>query len=233
MRRKMIEEYIKKLSEYVGNPRAPISFEQLEKMKRFHVEKNYKDIIVCIHDTLNLQHLNLGIFFTVSDRSRMRCACMSIQTLHNPPEVRIRAKDSFVAAAPPETFIRIAAHELSHTVLSTLYAGKPTIDELEDTEVAVDLLAMMLGYREIFCIGNGYQENVPLSFSTLLERLRCSEKPRVAILACLRFVGFYLMGNKTTLAYWHVGYLTPEEVQFATNILDRMFSETESLKANR
>lgn len=226
-RREMIVRYIETLSRYIGNPRPPIPLAQLMKIKKLHAEKKYRDAIIRVHDTLNLQYLNLSIFFTIVDNiPKHRCALMAITRLGFPKKfqqspITIYAKYSFVNTAPPETFIRIAAHEWSHVVINAPQDKKHIVDGLENIEVAVDLTAMMLGYREIFCIGNTYTRNMPVNFFTFFECARCTEI-KILVKTFLRFLGFYITGQKTVPTYWQAGYLSTEEIQFATVIMDNM-----------
>jgi hypothetical protein len=92
--------------------------------------------------------------------------------------VTVFLRKSFLQRSPFQRVVMAVAHELSHIVL----LGIGHI--LQETEEAVDLAAMLLGYRDIYFAG-----------SNLVER-----HPKI---------------------YGSLGYLTPEEVRYASVLLGR------------
>src|SRR5216683_2573342 len=87
------------------------------------------------------------------------------------------------------------AHELSHIVLFGINHS------LQECEEAVDLAAMLLGYRDLYIAGS-FCEVRPASF---WERLNLFIEKRVT--------------GVERRTYRTLGYLTPEEVKYAAVIL--------------
>jgi hypothetical protein len=111
--------------------------------------------------------------------------------------VTVFLRRSFVSSHSFEQVTIAIAHELSHIVLFGI--GHP----LQDSEEAVDLTAMLLGYRDLYIVGS-YCEVRPASF---LQRLgQFIER---------RFSGVERRTFRT------FGYLTPEEVKYAAVIFGK------------
>lgn len=69
--------------------------------------------------------------------------------------LKMYVRKSFLADAPLQAKVLVFAHELSHIVLNA--TGNP----LRHEEPAVDLTAMMLGFRECYVVGAYYEEVPP------------------------------------------------------------------------
>jgi hypothetical protein len=97
-----------------------------------------------------------------------------------------------------EKVVTAIAHEMSHIVLNGL--DHP----LREHEEAVDLTAMLLGYRDFYVAGAEYSETGPSRFLNKLG----AEIKRV------------FSGDGTREYRW-LGYLTPQEVCFAAKQMGR------------
>jgi hypothetical protein len=111
--------------------------------------------------------------------------------------VTIFLRKSFVSSHSFEEVAIAIAHELSHIVLFGIYHS------LRECEEAVDLTAMLLGYRDLYIAGS-FCEVRPASFWEHLDLF--IEK---------RFTGVERRTYRT------FGYLTPEEVRYAAVILGK------------
>lgn len=111
--------------------------------------------------------------------------------------VTVFLRKTFLSNHTFEQVVIAIAHELSHIVLFG------TNHRLQDREEAVDLTAMLLGYRDLYVAGS-FCEVGPTSFWGRINPL--SEK-RVA-------------GVQGRI-YRTLGYLTPEEVRYAAVILGK------------
>jgi hypothetical protein len=97
-----------------------------------------------------------------------------------------------------EKVVMAIAHELSHVVLDAVG------HRLRECEEAVDLTAMLLGYRDVYLAGSEYLEVRPAS---AWESFRLSLRSR--------FLGVQ------TRTFQSLGYLTPEEVRYAAVALGK------------
>jgi hypothetical protein len=106
--------------------------------------------------------------------------------------VTVYLRKSFLENNKFEKVAMAIAHEMSHVVLNGLQ------HPLREEEEAVDLTAMLLGYRDVYISGAEYAEVAPSRFAAkLVAELRRK-----------------VSGNRTRQYHW-IGYLTPEEVCFA------------------
>jgi hypothetical protein len=109
--------------------------------------------------------------------------------------VTVFLRKSFLAENDFESVVMAIAHELAHIVLFGI--GHP----LEEDEIAVDLTAMLLGYREFYLAG-------------------CHReiRPKSAWEHLTKFFRQWLEGVERR-TFQALGYLKPEEVRFAAEIL--------------
>jgi hypothetical protein len=111
--------------------------------------------------------------------------------------VTVFLRKSFVSTHYFEEVAIAIAHELSHIVLFAIGHA------LQECEEAVDLTAMLLGYRDLYVAGS-FREVRPVSF---WERLDLFFERRLT--------------GVERRTYRTFGYLTPEEVRYAAVILGK------------
>lgn len=211
MRTKMIESYIEKLSASLGGIRPLIP---PEKLRELHEKKDFTGMVGYIRTTLNLG-LRIRVGFVNSGGPTKAPAWIVIPNpippygtrKFNETRVTIHLRKLFLKKSTLETKVTVIAHELSHVVLASIH------HELKNREEAVDLTAMILGYRDFFRIG--CQQKIKITESTLSNQNQWY--PQIIIDRILD----YVLGKKIIIATDVFGYLTPEEVEFAANIMDR------------
>ena len=108
--------------------------------------------------------------------------------------VTVFLRKSFLAVSDFEPVVMAIAHELSHIVLFGI--SHP----LEESEVAVDLTAMLLDYRDFYVAG-----------------CRRELRPKSIVQHLGRFFRRWLGVDRQI--FQTLGYLTPEEVRFAAELL--------------
>lgn len=111
-------------------------------------------------------------------------------------------RKQFLLEAPSGTVVRVMAHELSHVLLNAVR------HPLRRQEEAVDLTAMLLGFRNVFIRHSVYRIFYELQLSShprkWYERLFNTKKAcNVDIVRC------------------EVGYLSREEREYAAGIMER------------
>jgi hypothetical protein len=117
--------------------------------------------------------------------------------------VTIFLRKSFLAENKFEAVVMAIAHEFSHIVLFGIK------HPLEEDEVAVDLTAMLLGYRDFYSAGSQYREVRPKS---LWQR--------------------FVQSLQKRRTYQSLGYLSPEEVRYAAVIMGKPKEELPSEATN-
>jgi hypothetical protein len=208
MRREMVEEYLKKLSPSLGGVRPAVSRKELYEL---HQVKDFVGMVRHIRGTLKLQ-LGVRVGFVNSGGSEKTPAWVEMprdMPLYGSKDftqttVTMYVLKSFLFTAPFDSIVTVIAHELSHIVLHGIR------NELRYVEEAVDLTAMILGYRDFFCLGTKY--TVPTH--DLIKKpciLRLMEKLR----------GTFVQKDYIEVFEHSLGYLTIEEVLFARSIMDR------------
>ena len=117
--------------------------------------------------------------------------------------VKMYIRKEFLKEAPFETVVLAMAQELSHLVLGAM--GHP----LKHTEEAVDLTAMMLGYKNFYLIGYQYEveklNRIQLNLRKIFGRLFDYIAGKWMVVSEIR----------------RVGYLTYSEIEFAADLMDR------------
>ncbi len=125
----------------------------------------------------------------------------------NRTQVTIYIRKSYLAEAPAGAVIVAAAHELAHIVLDSL--DHP----LRETEEAVDLTAMLLGYQ-CFFVQDKYYEGV--------TRLHAKTKLGEALAGLTDELHSLIREKSRANADIACpGYLTPEERRYAATLLRR------------
>jgi hypothetical protein len=115
--------------------------------------------------------------------------------------VTVFLRKSFLQNNTFEKVVMAMAHELSHIVLNGIG------HVLREREEAVDLTAMLLGYRNFYVSGSEYLEIRPTSY---WQRLGLFFERRLT--------------GVVRRTYQTLGYLTPEEVRYASALLGRPLS---------
>ncbi len=217
MRREMIEEYVKKLSVSLGGVRPPVPEETLRDLHEAH---DILGMVDYVRGTLNLPvRINIEVLndsdMDLQDKSFGRRGVARIAFPEAMPPYGTGAfrkvkcemwiRKSLAYQAPLPSLVKTIAHELSHIVL---YAVQ---HELRDEEEAVDVTAMVLGYRNICKAGCVYNETV------FEER-----KPSFLRRALDRFFCRTTVIREEILVTHSNGYLTVEEVYYAADLMERI-----------
>jgi hypothetical protein len=193
-----ILSYLNQLRSSLGNPRTPVASRPL---REFYDARDYTAMVKTVRDGMGLA-LRVQVGLVNQGGPEKAPAWVSYpkplprlgteafkQTL-----VTVFLRKSFLAVSDFESIVMAIAHELSHIVLFGI--GHP----LEENEIAVDLTAMLLGYRDFYVAGC-HRELRPKSIGQYLAR----------------FFRQWLGVDRR--AFQTLGYLTPQEVRFAAELL--------------
>ena len=194
-----IEEYVKKLSGSLGIF-PPVDETELQKL---HENKNYAKMVgyvarsLRLHPTLRVGLVNSGGPLNAPAWIIIPSPIAPYGTLaFEKTLVTLYIRKLFLETAPFHAAVLAIAHELSHLVLHSIY------HELKYSEAATDLTAMLLGYREFYRKGSQYKTPDDVSPGSR---------------ALLRELG---------LTRWvKIGYLSVDEIQFAADLIDRLYAE--------
>jgi hypothetical protein len=186
----MVDSQLYQLRESLGGGRPPVARKQLWVMYR---EKNYTGIVKFVRDSMNLG-LRIRVGLSNVDSRTHAPAWVQMPSPMPPlgtPEFKqtlatVFLSKSFLSRANFDQVVLAVAHEISHIVLNS------TNHPLRDQETAVDLTAMVLGYRD-FYVGGCESVRIERRWFSRLE----------------------------THAHQLYGYLTPDEVRYADRILAR------------
>jgi hypothetical protein len=197
-----IRSYIGQLRVSLGNGRPAVSRKQL---RAFFAAKNYTAMVKFIRDSMNLDvRLRLGVANSGGPPNAIAWVPLPSRL---PPfgsrqfreqKFTVFIKKSFLDEDRFEQVVMAISHELSHIVLHGL--NHP----LRECEVAVDLTAMLLGYRDFYLDGCEYVETRPVDFWP-----RFQHEIRHAFNRA-----------KTPRSVKSISYLKPEEVAYAAYHLD-------------
>jgi hypothetical protein len=196
VRPEKIVSYLKLLRSSLGAARPPVGSDGLREL---YDARDYTAMVKTVRDGMGLD-------------LRVRVGLVNEGGLNNAPAwvsypkplprfgteafkktlVTVFLRKSFLAESDFESVVMAIAHELAHIVLFGI--GHP----LEQEEVAVDLTAMLLGYRDFYLAGC-HREIRPKS-------------------ALTRFFQRHIEGVERR-TFQTLGYLTPEEVRFAAELL--------------
>jgi len=194
----LISSYVEQLSHSLGgvNPLA-----DKDELKYWYDRGDYAALVGCIQKAMRL-NLRIRLGYVNSGGPAGAPAWVF---LPNPMplfgssdfqklQVEMFLRKSFLEEANFELVVMASSHELSHIVLSSIGHA------LKAEEVAVDLTAMILGYRDIFVLG--HQKAEPFNM--------------VSEVMAVLFAGH---GSAQYRSRW--GYLTPEEARFASKVMER------------
>lgn len=151
MRKQLIESYINRLRASFGPMRAPVKEEQL---KTLHDAKDYAGMLLHVQSSLQL---DMKLFIGLVNKGGPPAApawaeVPTVMPLIGTPAFRqssvtVYLRKTFLAEATFETVVMAVAHELSHVVLNS------TWHSLRKEEEAVDLTAMLFGFRDFYVTG--------------------------------------------------------------------------------
>jgi hypothetical protein len=153
MRRELLYQYIRDLSASFGGIKPLIPREPL---LTYYKRKNYIEMVRYIRSSMNL---DIKILFKiVRENDENNPAYLEMPTsipffgtfAYTLTKVRLHIRKDFICEAPYESVVVAIAHELSHAVLHSIR------HDLHKEEVATDLTAMILGYRNFFLRGSTY-----------------------------------------------------------------------------
>lgn len=218
MRTQLIEDYIKKLAHSLGGVRADVDPAHL---RLLYKKKDFTGMVEYIATALALHDAQVRIEEFVNSggpadtplwmyRSR-------IVPLYGTEEFKkmlftIYARKSFLAHAPLESIVFGFAHELSHIILYSIQ------HELKNEEIAVDLTAMLLGFRLFYLVGWHYVE-----FIEIPSTRNVTHKMWHTVTAFF-FNNFPQI--KRHARHYVLGYLRFDEIVFAANLLENMRRKT-------
>lgn len=206
MRIVMIESYIRQLVPSLGGVRET---ERPEKLRKLYQERDFVGMVRHIRAQMGL-NMKVRVGFVNSGGPANSSAWIvrpgQMPFFGTPDfqrmEVTIYLRKSFLADAPFEAIVLAIAHEFTHVVLDAIGHA------LNRQEAAVDLAAMLLGFRDFYRSGCRYQ--VPI------KPPQQSQDLRDAVTYLLQMV------NGPSIA---LGYLTSDEVHLAASIMDRQVGQ--------
>jgi hypothetical protein len=151
MRQKMVETQLQALRDTFGDGLLPVSRDQLWPLFK---KKDYTGIVKFVRDSMHLG-LRIRVGIAKSGRSAKAPAWVEMPAQMPPlgtPEFErtlatIFLSKAFLAKASFDQVVVAIAHEMSHIVLSGLR------HPLRSEETAVDLTAMLLGFRDFYVEG--------------------------------------------------------------------------------
>jgi hypothetical protein len=192
IRKEMVESQLSQLRESLGGGCPPVARKQLWAM---YNEKNFAGIVKFVRDSMNLD-LQIRVGLSNVDSQTQAPAWVQMPSpmpLLGTPAFKqtlatVFLSKSFLRRANFDQVVLAVAHEISHIVLNS------TNHALRDEETAVDLTAMLLGYRD-FYVGGCESVHIERKWLSRVE----------------------------THAKQLYGYLTPDEVRYADRILVRRF----------
>ncbi len=198
MRKNEIDAWLAELTRALGPARPPVP-------KAEFLRLNAKKDLVGMFRLVR-KHMRLGIRLRLLFRERVRNdAAMEVYVprpmpLYGTAEYRhlcivVAVSETYLRDAPAEMLVVGIAHELSHVLLAAL--GNP----LWQVEPAVDLAAMVLGFRDFFLLHSECgvkRERIPPSLWDRVKRI---------------LTGYEAVQEKVLTH--RIGYLTAEELGYA------------------
>lgn len=169
MRTNMINAYLAGLTRSFGKVRPPVDDERLHAL---YAQQDYAGMVRLVRTTLKL---DVRVKFGISDTHGPLGAPAWVEKPDPLPMygtqalretvVTIGLKESFVARGVFEQVVLALAHEFSHVVLDSLR------HPLREQEEAVDLTAMLLGFRDFYSyrLQRGSGDGKSLSVSSATE----------------------------------------------------------------
>lgn len=152
-RKKLIDDSVEALRASLGGVKAPVDDAELA---RHYSARDYTEMLRYIRNSMRLNlRLKLGV---VTDGGPAAPAWVEMPEripLFGTKEfkelqLRVFLRRSFIEKSGFEQLVVVLAHEMAHIVLDSIR------HPLHRTEEAVDLTAMMLGYRDFFTTGCAY-----------------------------------------------------------------------------
>jgi hypothetical protein len=193
----MIDLFIDLLVPSLGGIRPSIPIYE-SALHGAYKDRDYTEMVRLIRDTLRLDlRVRVGLVNHTTREEPAWIEMPSVMPRYGTAEfkqtlVTVYIQKSFLKDAGYKQVVIIIAHELSHVVLSSIQ------HPLQHEEVAVDLTAMLLGFRDFYRLGVEYQP--------ILETIML-----ILVAIVLRIV----ITRKRNL-----GYLTPHEVRYAGRVMD-------------
>lgn len=190
MRKQLVESYIDSLLASLGSVRSPIAE---EKLRILHDGKDYAGMVNHVQNSLCLDmRLRLGLVkkggpdapaWVVKPTDMPMFGTSAFRQLI----ITVYLRKSFLATGCFEEVVCAIAHELCHIVLDAIR------HPLQQQEEAVDLTAMLLGFRDFYVTGCRSVRDISSQRETL--------------------VGYKVFQTRTQ------GYLTHEEVGHAATYM--------------
>lgn len=159
IRRKLLESHIRALRESFGTIRMPVDDDVLESLYR---AKNYTGIVGFVRTALRLDMRAQSAIWYRNFPTEVGNAPAWVERPRPLPMfgtrefrdtlVTVNFRKSFLDEATFEQVVAGTAHELSHVVLDAIS------HVLQREEEAVDLTAMLLGFRDFYVTGNSCVE---------------------------------------------------------------------------
>jgi hypothetical protein len=162
VRSEVIQSHIKALREAFGRD---VEQHNLSRLRDLHDAKDYTGMVKLVRDSMGLKlRIRVGLVNKGGGWERpARVQFPDPMPLINSQAfnqllITMYLRKSFLEANQFERTVMIIAHEMSHLVLEGLR------HPLRTEEVAVDLTAMLLGYRDVYVEGGRYVEIGPSNF---------------------------------------------------------------------
>lgn len=201
----MIVEYIRDISASLGGIR-PLA--QEEKLRTLHRRKDFVDMIGHIKTEMRLgMRLRVGLVNNGgTPKTPAWIHLPDPMPLYGSKEfedmvITMHIQKPFLREHPFEMVVAVMAHELSHVVLTGIW------HRLHQEEMAVDLTAMILGYRDFYRRGCEYSIQSEMDYET----------PFVDEVFSFQRIPAHEERITTT---HRAGYLTRQEVVFAADFMD-------------
>jgi hypothetical protein len=190
MRQHLVESYIDQLLATFGSARFPVAEEDLQ---HSYDRRNYANMISHIKGHLNLNiGMRLGLVNSGGPNAPAWVQMPVYMPLYGTREfqsltITVFLRKSFLQEGTFERVVCAIAHELCHVLLDGI------LHPLREKEEAVDLTAMLMGFRDFYVTGcNSVRD----------------ETSQEDLLA-----GYRVYGTRV------LGYLTPEEVSHAATYM--------------
>ena len=205
MRTEMIRSYIHQLLPSLGiRPNIP-----QDELRALHARRDFIGMVRHIRTSMHLT-LRLRVGLVNSGGPKKAPAWIEMPPslpLYGTSEFRrtrvvLFVRKEFLAESPFESVALGIAHELSHIVL--LAIRHPLMLQ----EEAVDLTAMMLGYRNLYRAGCSYKEKTSSRYRIGVQR--SFPLPKL------------ILERKMTIYTHRFGYMSVDEVHLAADMLDRL-----------
>ena len=206
LRADIIVEYIQKLIPSLDGVHPLVSSLESKKLDDLYKKKDFEGMVRRVAEILKLS-LQIRVE-TACFLGPLKGAMWIDMPLRVPlcgkrdftiTKATVYFRQSFLDCAPFETIVFGIAHELSHVVLRSID------HELKSDEIAVDLTAMMLGFRNFYLAGHAY--------TRIKKMWRILNIPRAVRLWLEKVYGVY------DIEVVKVGYLTAREIRYAAVLM--------------